>query len=124
VQAHPGVLGWLFTTVRRACLRLLRPFVRERRYLGDRVDLDGARPEPSLSAEASLDRYRLVCAVHAAIANIPKRYREVLILRDLEGMAGEEVARRLGVSLAAMKTRLPRARDLVRQELNGKYTWQ
>lgn len=116
VQCDPGVLAWLLTTVRRTCQRLLRPFVRQQR-LGERLDEVDEAPSEAPSPEAALERWQLVSSVHAAIARLPAPYREVLVLRDLEGMSGDEVAQRLGLSEAAMKSRLHRARNLVRDEL-------
>lgn len=45
-----------------------------------------------------------------ALAALAREDREILILRELEGFSGEEVAEMLGLSLAAMKSRLHRAR--------------
>lgn len=45
-----------------------------------------------------------------ALETLDGETREVLVLRDLEGFSGEEVAEMLGVGLAAMKSRLHRAR--------------
>ncbi|MFO0547677.1 MAG: sigma-70 family RNA polymerase sigma factor [Polyangiaceae bacterium] len=114
VIADQGALSWLMSVVRNACLRLLRPFQRERRALGERTDEE---PATELSPEAALARWELVRAVHAAIATLDKPYREVLVLRDLEGLTGEETAAALGVELAAMKSRLHRARAMLRERL-------
>lgn len=54
----------------------------------------------------------------AAIAALPAPYREVYERRDLQNVPGDEVARKLGISLTAMKSRLHRARVLVRQQLD------
>ena len=54
-----------------------------------------------------------------AIAALPGLYREVYPLRDIEDRPGDEVATRLGISRAAMKSRLHRARDLVRNHLDA-----
>jgi RNA polymerase sigma-70 factor (ECF subfamily) len=59
----------------------------------------------------------LVQRVQAAIADLPAAYREVLVLRDLDGMSGEEVAIALGLQLPAMKSRLLRARTRLRESL-------
>jgi len=117
VVRHPGALSWLMTVVRRACLRMLRPFVRERRALGERVGDDVDLPATQLDAEAALARWELVQAVHAGIASLPRPFREVLILRDLEGLSGDETCRALGLELATMKSRLHRARTELRQAL-------
>ncbi|AUX44682.1 RNA polymerase sigma24 factor [Sorangium cellulosum] len=119
VAGDPGVLSWLMTVVRNLCLRMLRPFARERARLGVRVDDADADAAPSaeLDPQAALERWRLVRAVHEAIAGLEPPYREVLVLRDVEGLTGEEVCATLGLSEAAMKSRLHRARQAVRAEI-------
>jgi len=113
VMADHGALSWLFTVVQNACRRMLRPFARERTVLGDRVEADDAAALDA-SPEAALQRWELVGAVHAAISELDRPYREVLVLRDLEGLSGEETCAVLGLELAAMKTRLHRARSMLR----------
>jgi RNA polymerase sigma-70 factor (ECF subfamily) len=49
-------------------------------------------------------------ALASALAQLPEDAREVLLLRDVEGLEGAEVAAALGIGLAAMKSRLHRAR--------------
>ncbi|WP_437669378.1 RNA polymerase sigma factor [Sorangium sp. So ce131] len=120
VASHPGVLSWLMTVVRNLCLRMLRPFARERARLGERVDdadADVVHALAELDPQAALERWRLVRAVHEAIAGLEPPYREVLVLRDVEGLTGEEVCATLGLSEAAMKSRLHRARQAVRTEI-------
>ena len=60
---------------------------------------------------------RNVGKVHAAIADLACPYREVLILRDLEGLSGEQTCQALGLEQATMKTRLHRARAQLREAL-------
>ena len=117
VVRHPGALSWLMTVVRNACLRLLRPLTRERRVLGDRTDDPDAVPSTRIDPEQAYERWELVQAVHAAIATLDRPYREVLVMRDLEGLTGDETAAALGLETAAMKTRLHRARGMLRAEL-------
>ena len=97
-------------------LRMLRPFLRERRALGERVDeeqVESCEFEPG----AALERWQLVRQVHAAIAELDPPYREVLVLRDIEGLTGNETCATLGLEPAAMKTRLHRARAMLREKL-------
>lgn len=112
-----GVLSWLFTVVRNTCRRMLRPFARERRALGERVEQMDAIPSEALDPQAALQRWRLVHAVHQAIATLDHPLREVLVLRDLEGLPGPEVCAALGLTQATMKTRLQRARVGLRAEI-------
>lgn len=118
VVRDAGALSWLMSVVRNACLRMLRPLVR-RRPLGEGVADPaevGLGQEP-LDAQQALERWELVHCVHAAIATLERPYREVLVLRDLEGLSGEQTCAALGLELAVMKTRLHRARTQLRQAL-------
>lgn len=114
VQRDQGVLSWLMSVVRNTCLRMLRRFARSQPLLTERsLEHNESTPLP----DALLDRFRLVQEVHHAIATLSLEYRKVLILRDLEGLPGEEVARMLQLTEAAMKTRLHRARQMLRERL-------
>lgn len=55
----------------------------------------------------------------AAIAALPAEQRCMLVMRDVQGVPGSVVARRMGLSTAAMKSRLHRARIEVRAALNS-----
>lgn len=120
VVRDQGALSWLMTVVRHACQRMLRPFLRERRALGERAhdtaELEGT-PSEQIDPQQALERWELVRAVHAAIALLDRPSREVLVMRDLEGLSGEETCSALGLELATMKTRLHRARGQLRREL-------
>lgn len=117
VRADGGALSWLMTVVRHTCLRLLRPFQRQQRALGARVNALDAVPDDALGPEAALARFQLVRTVHEAIARLDRPFREVLVMRDLEGLSGSEVSAALELTEAAMKTRLHRARAALRKEL-------
>ena len=117
VAGDPGILSWLFTVVRRACIRMLRPFARERRTLGERIEAPEAVPSRELDPQRALEHWRMVHAVHQAIARLARPYREVLVMRDLEGLTGDEACVALGLTEATMKTRLHRARQGLRVEL-------
>jgi RNA polymerase sigma-70 factor, ECF subfamily len=117
VARDAGVLFWLLAVVRRACLRLLRPFARARKNLGERLPEDAGALVDELDPQTALERWQLVQAVHTGIAALERPYREVLILRDLEGLSGDETCAALGLELSAMKTRLHRARAQLRATL-------
>jgi RNA polymerase sigma-70 factor, ECF subfamily len=55
--------------------------------------------------------------VEQAIQSLPEIYREAFILRDVEGLKAEEAAEVLGVKVPALKSRLLRARMLMRETL-------
>ncbi|HEU4427919.1 MAG TPA: sigma-70 family RNA polymerase sigma factor [Myxococcota bacterium] len=57
-------------------------------------------------------------AVRGAIDELPDMYRDVLLLRDIEELTTEEAATALGITIAALKTRLHRARLMLRERLD------
>lgn len=117
VVRDPGAFSWLMSVVRHACLRMLRPLARERRTLGQRLTDAEVVPSDAEDAQQALERWELVRAVHAGIAALDRPYREVLVMRDLEGLTGEETCRALDLELASMKTRLHRARAQLREHV-------
>jgi len=53
-----------------------------------------------------------------AIRKLPQDYRAVYVLRDVEGLSSEEAGAMMGLSVAAVKSRVRRARLMMREELN------
>lgn len=111
--------GWLGSIARRVCWRL-----RNREALLPLLQLS-ALPQggeeiaaQTAEAESQLDAARMKGLLDRAVGNLPEGCRAVYSLRDLEGASGEETARILGLSLAAAKSRLHRARLLVRRQLD------
>jgi RNA polymerase sigma-70 factor (ECF subfamily) len=87
-----------------------------------RPDADGRKPEIadwSQDAERALLRGELSEKMETAIDRLPREYKIVLVLRDVEGFSTEETAEMLKLSVPAVKSRLHRARDYVRRELAG-----
>lgn len=119
LQAHRGaaafrgegsVRGWLLGIARFSVMRLHRRHAGEPRdhepleALGQRAGWGSDDPERLASLAEDRDRVR------AALARLAVEDREVLLLRDVEGLAGEDVAHALGLAIPAMKSRLHRAR--------------
>jgi len=100
---------WLFQVVVNACHRRHR---RKAGRLGADEPLDAARDVPvdETGPEERAGAREVGRALDAAIAAMGSESREVLLLRDVEGLSGEETAAVLGVGLAATKSRLHRAR--------------
>ncbi len=118
--------AWLYRTVRNACLISRRRKVGEPAHV---LSLDapsgsgGGRPfdapDSGPSHELAVDANRRRDRVRRAIASLPPPQREVLVLRDLEGLSTREVARVVGVSEDNVKTRLHRARIALRAALEA-----
>jgi RNA polymerase sigma-70 factor, ECF subfamily len=110
--------AWLARIARNVCFRLrrreaLRPLLDD----AGREALD-AVPAGEASVESVLVQQQMDHCVKDALLRVPDGYREVLVLRDVEGLTGPEAAETLRISLPAVKSRLHRARALLRQELD------
>ncbi|MEU3845197.1 RNA polymerase sigma factor [Streptomyces sp. NPDC028635] len=108
-----GALGsWMFRIVRNECLRQVRS-------LFARSEETAAEPEGCVeqSAEEAVLRRMDVERIAAAVGALPRDQRQVLVMRDVQGLPGHAVARSLGLSNAAMKSRLHRARAALRHSL-------
>ncbi len=66
------------------------------------------------------ERERLRGVVHQALGELPRKYREVLVLYELEGMSYEEVAAVMGRPVGTIRSRLNRARLALRDKLEGR----
>jgi RNA polymerase sigma-70 factor (ECF subfamily) len=74
-----------------------------------------------LPSEA-LDREELRNAVRQAVGRLPEKYRAVLLLADAQSLSYEEIAAALSLTLAAVKTRLHRARMKLQEQLTPAFT--
>ncbi len=119
---------WLYRIASNACLKKRRRGVHEPSpeqelsldELMPRPDAEGRRPEIadwSEDAEKALLRGELSQQMEAAIDRLPRQYKIVLVLRDVEGFSAEETAEMLRLSVPAVKSRLHRARVFVRREM-------
>ncbi len=85
-------------------------------FLADGTHAGPVRPWRAAPDEQALGR-ELRGLIEAAIAGLPPLYRAAYVLADVEGLANAEVAAALGLSLPAVKSRLHRARLLMRAAL-------
>jgi len=65
----------------------------------------------------SLERCEREAALHRALVRLPVKYREVIVLRHIEGMEFHEIGRVLGIAVGAAKVRAFRAREMLRRLL-------
>ena len=101
--------SWLFRIVKRECNRLKR---------GRKLVTGQEIPECLLPIEYP-EPIEWRQDVAAALESLPAHYREVILLRDLEGLTIEETASQLGLSREAVKSRLHRARVVAREFLDS-----
>ncbi len=112
---------WLYTIARSFCIKKRR---RGRSSAAEPVSIDtveeraaAAVPHPGPGPEEDLQNRQLEAVLAGAIAALAPMYREVLVLRDVEGLTAVQVAEVLGISVDAVKSRLHRARLEIRKSL-------
>jgi RNA polymerase sigma-70 factor (ECF subfamily) len=119
---------WLYTTVRNACLMKRRRRAGEpARFVSlehgiDRPDgtaapidvADRARPVDEQLIAEGMDR-----RLRDALGTLPPEYRMIVVMREMEGLSTREVAAVTGYSEANVKTRLHRARLMLRRHLEA-----
>ncbi|NGZ95541.1 MAG: RNA polymerase subunit sigma-24 [Nitrospira sp. WS110] len=121
------VSTWLYTIASRACLRMRRrrKGAPERELsLEEFVPTSEGEfrlqiPIDGLSPEEALQNKQLRDALDTAIDQLPKKYKMVLVLRDMEGLSAKEVGTIMGLNERAVKSRLHRARLFVRRQLSA-----
>jgi RNA polymerase sigma-70 factor (ECF subfamily) len=113
-EGRSSLPSWAFTIARTACLRRRRG-QKNAPAEGDEAlhahAVEGPGPEERASSLQTSE------IVSRALARLPDDYREVLLLRDAEGLTAPEAAVILGVSIDALKSRLHRARAALRDAL-------
>jgi RNA polymerase sigma-70 factor (ECF subfamily) len=115
-----SVSTWLYTIARSFCLKKRRTskFAPERiESLEAQAEASTQVPDPARSPEEDAAARQTRKVLEEAIAELDPMYREVLVLRDVEGLPAAEVAEILGLTVEAVKSRLHRARVAVRERV-------
>jgi len=119
--------NWLYKVAASTCIKKRRrsKFAPEKELSleefrsGDEAEAGETVPEWALMPLDKLLNEELSNAIHRAIISIPKKYRMVIVLRDLEGFSTAETAEILNLSPANVKVRLHRSRLYLRDKLKG-----
>ncbi len=120
-RGESAVSTWLYTIARSFCIKKRR---RSKFAPVAPVSLDGPEGEhlqgledPGPGPERAAFGREMGAALDVAVRALDPGQREVLLLRDVEGLSALEVASVLGLSVEAVKSRLHRARLAVRQHV-------
>jgi RNA polymerase sigma-70 factor (ECF subfamily) len=108
-RGDASVRSWLFTLARNRAFH--HRVAAKKREVPDTPLLElGLEAGFGAEPEKLADRVEQRDALTRALAKLAEEEREILILRDVEGLSGEEAATVLGLEIPAMKSRLHRAR--------------
>ncbi len=106
VRVLAAFSGWLFKVVRHECHRLSRTALKWDPWDDGQAEAWASQPDTALRIDLA-----------RALLSLPEHYREIILLRDAEELSIGEIAQRLGLGTAAVKSRLHRARALTREYL-------
>ncbi len=128
-ESHPYT--WLYQIAINHCRNRLRKRVRDRRVRVESLDTaggsleDGAQtrdiPDATHAPHAVLEEKELRQRILDAIEGLPPEYREVVVLREMQNLSYNDIAEATGLSLDNVKTRLSRARLMLRRRLEHYY---
>ncbi len=115
LHAHIGGLrsaaafaGWMFRIVKRQCLKFLRLSPPSDVPLEEIEEFIAAPDRTEIDLRLDLAR---------AIQSLPPLYRDVIVLRDFSELSIGEIAARLKLNPATVKTRIHRGRQMIREHL-------
>jgi RNA polymerase sigma-70 factor, ECF subfamily len=114
---------WVFTIAVNLAKNEIRRRVRRRNWFSldalQDVLKDSAMlfADPTEGRDRSIERDQVKEEVGRAIATVPEKYRLALVLRDIEGLAYEEIAVVLGVPGGTVRSRINRARSILKRKL-------
>jgi len=114
-RGESGFLTWVYTVARTYRCRYLRSTKRLRARESAAAELVPA--ESAIDTESHVAGRQLGLAIDRVLRTLPELDRQVLTLRDSQGLTAAEVAQQLGLSVPAVKTRLHRARAAARKAL-------
>lgn len=107
--------GWVY----RACLNRCRDHLKSRRRRDIALDdAQGPLASPERT-DAEMERSELRRSLDGALATLSDEYREAFVLKHVEDRSYEEISELLSVSVPALKMRVHRARESLRNALEG-----
>ena len=103
--------AWLLTIVRHAWYARLSSQRAARKASTEYDEMADTRPDDRLGPEALLMQRQTVDRVRRAVEQLPVDFREVVVLRELEGLSYKEIAAVVGIPIGTVMSRLARARE-------------
>jgi RNA polymerase sigma-70 factor, ECF subfamily len=115
---NEDIRPWFLTIVRNVAFRTIGT----RRRSGNVISLDAGSvtidvADPAPLAEAGLIQQGTHAQLHAALAELPAIHREIISLRDIEGLSYREISQIMGIAIGTVMSRLARGRQELRKKL-------
>ncbi|MBR2620855.1 MAG: RNA polymerase sigma factor [Clostridia bacterium] len=113
------ILPYVLKMTRTTVLDMQRKIERRREHelsltlendQGERVELDLADTDVQNDPVAHLSKMELIAQVRQAIEDLPPEHRDILLLKDMQGLSYEQIAQTLDIQVGTVASRLSRAR--------------
>lgn len=108
IQDSETLQSWLYLVARNAVID---------HYRTRKKTSEVPESLPSRPPEHDPEVEELRAVFHRLILNLPKSYRDALVLTEFEGVSQKQLSQRLGISLSGAKSRVQRGRELLREML-------
>lgn len=118
-EERSSLTSWVFALARTACARRRRG---RKNQPGESDDVLADERHPAGGPEHDAEQRQMAELLAGALNALSDEHREVLALRDVEGLSAKEAADALGISVDALKSRLHRARAALRDQLMPRLT--
>lgn len=113
VRDPKRLMGWLIQIARNTVADFFRGARRMEPLQDEHIAGERVQPD-SFEREERLLREELAAYVRTVVEGLPAMYREALVLTEYDGLTQVELAKHLGLTVSAAKSRVQRARALVR----------
>ena len=132
-RAEAKVYTWLYRIALNHCKNRFKQRDRQKEFEavslddGSSADAETGQGETrdvadwSLAPDQLLEQKELRAQIYRAVDALPAEYRTVLVLREMEGLNYLDIAEVTGLSMEAVKTRLSRARGMIRRRIEPYY---
>lgn len=119
--------SWLYRITVNSALMKLRKRRQEKAVLLDdlapttKAEFYESAAEDILQSDSRSIQHETRAALESAIGRLPEEYQAVFVMRDVDGLSNEETSKILKISVAAVKSRLHRARLMLQKKLRRYY---
>ncbi len=111
---------WLYRIAVNLCKNRFRQRDRMRKHEGPSLgDIEWSDDKPSHRPDGVVETKELKEMIERAISRLPDDYKIMVVLRDMQGLSYADVAETTGLSVDVVKTRLARARAMLRKKLGA-----
>jgi len=110
-EGRSSLTSWVFALTRSACARKRRGLKNQPTVSDERL---AESQDPSPSPETRVADQEIASALSVALDRLSEEHREVILLRDVEGLSAPDAASAIGITVDALKSRLHRAREALR----------